>query len=221
MDSKRGKRMAENKIFAYVRVSSKDQNLDRQIDSLRKYVVSERDIFADKLSGKNFDRPQYQALKATLREGDTLYIHSLDRLGRNKAQVKNELKALHDQGIIVRILDLPTTLVDYTDFGTLHRSIFDMVNNILIEVLSTMAEAERQTIHKRQVEGIEAAKRKGKKFGRPLITLPETWAEDYRRWKAGEISAVSLYRDKYKISRACFYVKVKNYEAEQVAATVS
>lgn len=204
--------MATNKTFGYIRVSSKDQNLDRQLDTIRKYITEDRDIFADKLSGKDFNRPQYQALKSMLRSGDTLYIHSLDRLGRNKEKVKEELQWLHDNGIIIRILDIPTTLMDYTGFGTMQKAIFDMVNNILIEVLATMAEAERTTIHMRQAEGIASAKKKGKKFGRPTIPLPISWAEDYQKWKAGEITAVSLYRDKYRISRAAFYLKVRQYE---------
>ena len=204
--------MATNKIFGYIRVSSKDQNLDRQLETIRKYITEERDIFADKVSGKDFNRPQYQALKSMLRSGDTLYIHSLDRLGRNKERVKEELKWLHDNGILVRILDIPTTLMDYESYGSMQKAIFDMVNNIMIEVLATMAEAERSNIHKRQAEGIAAAKKKGKKFGRPVIPLPDSWVDDYNNWKAGKTTAVALYRDKYHMSRAGFYNKVREYE---------
>lgn len=204
--------MATNKTFGYIRVSSKDQNLDRQLDTIRKYITEDRDIFADKLSGKDFNRPQYQALKSMLRSGDTLYIHSLDRLGRNKEKVKEELQWLHDNGILVRILDIPTTLMDYESYGSMQKAIFDMVNNIMIEVLATMAEAERSNIHKRQAEGIASAKKKGIKFGRPTIPLPVSWAEDYQKWKAGGITAVALYRDKYHMSRAGFYNKVREYE---------
>ena len=204
--------MAESKTFGYIRVSSKDQNLDRQLDTIKKYVTEERNIFADKKSGKDFNRPQYLALKSMLRGGDTVYVHSLDRLGRNKASVKEELQWFYNKKIIIRILDIPTTLMDFTAFGTMQQAIFDMVNNILIEVLATMAEAERTNIHKRQAEGIASAKKKGKKFGRPVIPLPDSCVDDYNNWKAGKITAVSLYRDKYHISRAGFYNKVREYE---------
>lgn len=205
--------MAENKTFGYIRVSSKDQNIDRQLDAIREYVKEEHCIFTDKMSGKDFNRPQYLTLKDRLRSGDTLYIHSLDRLGRNKDGIKEELKWFHDNGIIVRILDIPTTMdMDYESFGSMQKAVFEMVNNILIEVLATMAEAERVTIRKRQAEGIASAKKKGQKFGRPTIPLPASWTEDYQKWKAGEVTAVSLYRDKYGISRAAFYLKVRQYE---------
>ena len=205
--------MADSKTFGYIRVSSKDQNLDRQLDTIRKYVADDRDILADKQSGKDFNRAQYQALKSMLRGGDTLYIHSLDRLGRNKDGIKEELQWFHDNGIIVRILDIPTTMeMDYESFGSMQKTIFEMVNNILIEVLATMAEAERTTIRKRQAEGIASAKKKGKKFGRPIIPLPDSFEQDYKDWKAGKVTAVALYRDKYHMSRAGFYNKVREYE---------
>ena len=205
--------MAENKTFGYIRVSSKDQNIDRQLDSILPLVKEERNILADKISGKDFNRPQYQALKSMLRSGDTVYVHSLDRLGRNKEKIKEELQWFHNNGIIIRILDIPTTMdTNYQKFGDMQKAIFDMVNNILIEVLATMAETERSNIRKRQSEGIAAAKKKGKKFGRPTIPLPDSFEQDYKRWKAGDITAVSLYRDKYHISRAGFYNKVRQYE---------
>ena len=97
---------ADNKIFGYVRVSSKDQHVDRQIESLKRYVSEERDILIDKLSGKDFARPGYQALKNMVREGDTIYIHEMERLGRNKAEIKNELEYFKNKGVFVRILNL-------------------------------------------------------------------------------------------------------------------
>ena len=207
--------MADSKTFGYIRVSSKDQNLDRQMDSMLRLVKEERNIFADKISGKDFNRPQYNALKLMVRGGDTVYVHTLDRLGRNKEKVKEELQWFYKNGIIIRILDIPTTLMDYTGFGTMQRTIFDMVNNILIEVLATIAEAERANIHKRQAEGIASAKKKGRKFGRPVIPLPDSFEEDYKDWKAGKVTAVALYRDKYHISRASFYNKVRQFEASR------
>ena len=148
------------KIYGYARVSSKEQNLDRQMIALREYVQDERDIITDKESGKNFDRPGYRSLRdALLRHGDTLVIKSLDRLGRNKEQVKAELEYFKAQGIRLKIIDLPTTMTELPEGQSW---IIDMINNILIEVLSSIAEQERETIRQRQAEGIAAAKKKGK-----------------------------------------------------------
>lgn len=177
----------ERRTYYYARVSSKEQNLDRQIDAFIALGASERDIVTDKESGKNLERKGYQALKnAMLRRGDTLVIKSLDRLSRSKADIKNELQYFKDNGIRLKVLDLPTTLMEYPEG---QEWVFDMVNNILIEVLGTIAEQERENIRKRQAEGIEAAKANGKKLGRPALTFPDNWDCVYRSWKAGEITA--------------------------------
>ena len=204
------------KIFGYVRVSTKEQNLNRQIDSLKKYVLDERDIYADKMSGKDLYRPAYQTLRQMVRPGDTLYVHELARLGRNKADILQELQYYKKKGVIIRILNLPTTMMDYTVYGNnkMQKTLMDMVNNILIEVLATMAETEREEIHKRQREGIGAARKRGIKFGRPTKNFPETWEDDYGRWKRGEITAVSLYR-RYGMGRSTFYRKVEEWENVQ------
>lgn len=204
------------KTFGYVRVSTREQNLARQIDNLKKYVPDERDIYADKVSGKDLYRPAYQTLRQMVRSGDTLYVHEMARLGRNKEDILQELRYYKEKGVIVRILNLPTTLVDYSIYGDnkLQKALMNMVNNILIEVLATMAEAEREDIHKRQREGISAARKRGMKFGRPEKNFPDTWDDDYRRWKQGEITAVSLYR-KYGMGRSTFYRKVEKWENDQ------
>lgn len=204
--------MTTAKTFGYICISSKYQKFDCQFDSLKKYVLDARNIYSDKLDGKNFDRPGYQSLKYTLRYGDTLYIHSLNRLGRTKSDVKDELQDLAEKGVIVRILDVPTSLMDYSQFGSLQKSIMEMVNNILIEVLSTMAESERVRIKERQKEGIAAAHARKVKFGRPTKDLPESWPEDYKKWKSGNTTAISLIR-KYNISATTFYRKVQKYES--------
>ena len=197
-----------NKIFGYIRVSSKEQNLDRQIDSLKQYVPNERDIFADKLSGKDFNRPAYQTLKMMVRPGDTIYIHEMERLGRNKEEIKNELEYFKGKGVYIRILNLPTTLIDYSQFDSkLQKMLMEMVNNILIEVLATMAETERDNIRKRQREGIDAAKKREAKFGRPTKDFPPCWQEDKLKWEAGEVTAVSLMK-KYGMASSTFYSKV-------------
>lgn len=177
----------ESRTYYYARVSSKEQNLDRQLAAFTALGASERDIITDKQSGKDTNRPGYQALKTTmLRSGDTLVIKSLDRLSRSKADIKAELQYFKDNNIRVKVLDLPTTLADYPKG---QEWVFDMVNNILIEVLGSIAESERQTIRQRQAEGIAAAKAKGKKLGRPAVEFPSNWKEVYASWKDGNITA--------------------------------
>jgi len=157
------------KIFGYARVSSKDQNLDRQIRTLKKYVDSEKDIFTDKKSGKDIDRKNYQRLREIVREGDIIICTELDRFARSKQDIKNELMHFKNEGVKIVFLDIPTTKIFLNDNNSFDQvnDIFDMVNNILIEVIATIAEKERKKIRERQLQGIEEAKRKGIKFGRP------------------------------------------------------
>lgn len=173
----------DSRTYYYARVSSKEQNLDRQIAAFNALGAQEREIIADKESGKSLERAGYQALKnAMLRKGDTLVVKSLDRLSRNKRDIKNELQYFKDNGIRLKVIDLPTTMME---LPAGQEWVFDMVNNILIEVLGTIAEQERETIRKRQAEGIEAARQKGKKLGRPSLIIPANWKEVYASWKGG------------------------------------
>ena len=182
-----GERIMDSRTYYYARVSSKEQNLDRQIAAFKTLGATDREIITDKESGKNLERAGYQALKnAILRRGDTLVVKSLDRLSRNKADIHNELRYFKENGIRLKVIDLPTTMMDLPEG---QEWVFDMVNNILIEVLGTIAEQERETIRKRQAEGIEAAKAKGKKFGRPALTFPVNWDKVYASWKSGAITA--------------------------------
>lgn len=196
------------KIMGYARVSSSDQNIDRQVAALKEYVPMEN-IVIDKVSGKDLQRPGYMALKGVLglREGDTLIITSLDRLSRNKQDIKNELEWFKQNHIRLKILDLPTTLVQVPDN---QNWMIEMINNILLEVLSSMAEQERKTIHKRQREGIEAAKAKGKHLGRPSVKYPEDWEEYYRKWKNKEITATE-FMSKVRLKKTSFYKLIKDY----------
>lgn len=179
--------MSNSRTFYYARVSTKDQNLDRQIAAFKAMGATDRDIITDKESGKDLDRKGYQALKnVLLRPGDTLVVKSLDRLSRNKYDIHNELRYFKDNNIRVKVLDLPTTMMDLPEG---QEWVFDMVNNILIEVLSTIAEQERETLRRRQAEGIAEAKRKGKRLGRPVMVVPKNWDTVYDSWKAGEITA--------------------------------
>ncbi len=177
----------DNRTYYYARVSSKDQNLDRQLSAFYALGATEREIITDKESGKDLERVGYQALKnAMLRRGDTLIVKSLDRLSLNKCDIHNELQYFKENGIRLKVIDLPTTMMDLPEG---QEWVFEMVNNILIEVLGTIAEQERETIRRRQAEGIEAAKQNGKKLGRPALEYPENWDEVYSSWKAGEITA--------------------------------
>lgn len=210
----------ENKVFGYVRVSSKQQNLDRQIESIKEYCknnnleLSERDLFLEKVSGKNFERDEYKILKRSLRSGDTLVIKELDRLGRNKEAIKEEIKWFKDNGIILRILDIPTTLIDYSCYdNTMAKAIMEMVNNILIEVLGTIAQEERNKIRQRQMEGIQALKNRnnGKGIGRPKIEFPLNFKEVYDKWKSKSITGVRAM-ELLKLKKTTFYKLINEYE---------
>ena len=177
----------DSKVFGYARVSTKEQNLDRQMIALQAHGIDERNIVIDKESGKDLDRKGYQSLKNTmLRRGDTLIVKSLDRLSRNKCDIKKELEYFKENGIRLKVIDLPTTMIDFADG---QEWVLEMVNNILIEVLGTIAEQERASIKQRQAEGIAAAKVKGVELGRPKAQKPPNWEEVIGQWKAGEITA--------------------------------
>ena len=192
----------DSKTFYYARVSSREQNLDRQIEAFKKLGADEREIICDKESGKNLDRTGYQALKtAMLRSGDTLIIKSLDRLSRNKTDIKNELQYFKDNNIRLKVIDLPTTMMDLPEG---QEWVFEMVNNILIEVLGTIAEQERQTIRQRQREGINAAKAKGKHLGRPQLELPDNYEAVIAQWKNNDITARQAMR-MLGVSKSSFY----------------
>ena len=199
----------DSRTYYYARVSSKEQNLDRQLAAFASLGASERDIITDKESGKDLNRSGYTALKtALLRSGDTLVIKSLDRLSRNKADIKNELQYFKDHDIRLKVLDLPTTMIDYPAG---QEWVLDMVNNILIEVLSSIAQQERLTIHQRQQEVIVAAKAKGKHLGRPGLVIPENWMEVYSAWKSGAITAKTAM-EQTGLKRTSFYKLVKEVE---------
>lgn len=194
------------KKYGYARVSTREQNLDRQIAALREYIPDERDIITDKESGKSMDRPGYQYLRERLlREGDTLVIKSLDRLGRNKEAVKAELMYYKARHIRVQVIDLPTTMIDLPEEQAW---VVDMTNNILIEVYASIAEQERMTIRQRQAEGIAAAREKGKALGRRAVQPPEGFGEVVRRWRAGEITAAEAMRQT-GVKKTTFYKLVR------------
>lgn len=203
-------------IYHYCRVSTKEQNLARQLSSLSAYKPADK-VFSDKQSGKDFSRVAYQEMKSILRSGDEVIVKELDRLGRNKEEVKKELQELSAAGVTVRILNVPTTLID---FGS-QEWIRDMVNNIIIEVLSSVAQEEREKIRQRQREGIDAmpivngvriSTKTGKTYGRPAASLSATpgFTEHYEAWKNGSTTVteacntLGISRSTwYKLARAC------------------
>ena len=199
--------------FGYIRVSTKEQNIDRQKEELIKQGADESRLFIDYATGKNTDRVALQHLLQALQDGDTLYIHELDRLGRSKRDIISVLKEIHEKGVTVRILDIPTTLIDLSSFGDLTKPIMDMINNLLIEVYATLAEAELKKMQKRQKEGIEAAQKRGVKFGRPKHQIDKGFIKIYNLWQKKEVSSTMAWQ-LLGLKKDTFYRLVKEYQAE-------
>lgn len=209
--------------YAYCRVSTKDQNIDRQIIAIKKYApdIQDGNLFIDKQTGKNFEREHYQEMKVILEhiskvksESDNieLIIEELDRLGRNADLIKKELMWFKEHNIIVRILEIPTTLVELDKNNHL---LMEMVANILIEVYTTIAQAELEKRAKRQAEGIAVAKSKGVYTGRKPIKIDnEQFNSVYARWKSKEITARQAMLE-LNIKANTFYRRIKEYEASK------
>ncbi|MFC4713432.1 recombinase family protein [Planococcus dechangensis] len=199
----------EHRKFGYIRVSSKDQNEGRQLEAMRKMDINERDIYLDKQSGKNFERANYQLLKRVIRKGDILYIHSLDRFGRNKEEILQEWNDLtkHIEADIV-VLDMP--LLDTTQYKD---SMGTFIADLVLQILSWMAEEERERIRKRQREGIDLALKNGIQFGRTPVLVSEEFKEVYSKWKARELTAVEAMQEA-GVKKTSFYKLVKALEEE-------
>ena len=172
------------KHYGYIRVSSNEQNEHRQLIAMEQAAISQRNIFIDKRSGKDFNRPQYQKLMKKMKKNDVLYIKSIDRLGRNYDEILHQWQILtKEKGVDIVVLDMP--LLD-TRRGKDLMGTF--LSDVVLQVLSFVAENERHNIRQRQAEGIAAAKARGVKFGRPSSPLPENFSAMYQSWKAEEIS---------------------------------
>ena len=198
-------------IYFYARVSTKDQNLDRQLEAAKAYKNVD-EVFCDKQSGKNFDRPEYQRLKSVVVSGDEIIVKELDRLGRDKDGIKEEIRWFKEHGVVLRILDVPTTLIDFQGQDW----IADMVNNILIEVLGAMAQNEREKTRKRQREGIDAMKvvdgkrvsaKTGQKYGRPSVVVDGDFEKFLKKQKDGLMSVSECCKE-LGISRRTWYNRV-------------
>ena len=198
---------SNTKTFAYCRVSSTDQNEDRQVEAMLELGINERDIFIDKCSGKNFDRPQYKALKLQLREGDVLVIKSIDRLGRNYKQICEEWREIvRDIKANIKVVDMP--ILDTTRTDGL---IGEVISDIVLQLLGYVAEQERAFIKQRQAEGIKLAKEKGKRLGKPPIQYPDNWQDIYQIWKSGSITAREAMK-RVNLKPTSFYKLAKNYK---------
>lgn len=196
-----------NKRFGYVRVSSKQQNEARQMETMSKIGIEERDIFIDKQSGKDFVRPQYQALKSILRKGDTIVFDSITRMGRNMDDTQKEYRYFVKNGINLQFVKEPMLDTDSQQEDVILKAIQQAV----LAILSAFAQKEREEIKTRQAEGIAAAHKIGVKFGRPSLELPQNWESLYKRWKNKQIRAVDFMRE-VDMKKATFYKKVKEYE---------
>ena len=197
------------KTVAYIRVSTKDQNLDRQLAVLKELGIDDKYIYQDKESGKDFERVGYKYMKKSLEPGDTLVIKELDRIGRNQDELKREWQYFRDNEINVRVLDLPALNINYDDENI--KPLVKMINTIIFEIMCWKAQNERDTIRKRQAEGIASAKANKVKFGRPKTQLPDNFREIYYQWKNGEITATKAI-ELTGLKRTNFYKIVKDYE---------
>lgn len=197
-----------SKVWGYIRVSAKDQHEDRQVAELLPLVSSRSHLIIEKQSGKNFERPKYQWLKDIMDKGDTLVIKSLDRLGRNYSQIKEEWHELVKQGIYIKVLDSP--ILDTSEYKN-NDLMAQFISNVVLEVLSFVAENERKNIKSRQAEGIAIAKATGKHLGRPRAQYPPNWSTVYSQWKQSSMTAVQAMKE-CGLTKTTFYKLVKQYE---------
>lgn len=191
-------------IYGYIRVSTKEQNEDRQLIALREMAVPEANLFMDKQSGKDFQRPQYKKLVRKLKKDDLLYIKSIDRLGRNYEEIITQWRILtKEKKVDIVVIDMPLL-----DTRTGKDLMGTFIADLVLQLLSFISENERKTIKQRQREGIEAAKQRGVRFGRPEKPLPENFEQLYIRWLAKEISATEIAQQ-CNFTTATFYNKIK------------
>ncbi len=174
-----------SKTYGYIRVSSREQNEERQRIALLDWGIPERDLFTDKQSGKDFERPAYRCMLRKLKEGDLVVVKSIDRLGRNYEEILDQWRIITKKiHVDIKVLDMPLLdtrqNVDLT--GTL-------IADLVLQLLSYVAQTERESIRQRQAEGIAAARQRGVRFGRPSMIVPEAFDETYTRWLAGEITS--------------------------------
>lgn len=192
--------------YGYIRVSSVDQNEQRQRIALKEVGVDEKNIYLDKLSGKDFNRPQYKKMVKKMKAGDTLYILSIDRLGRNYVEIQNQWRVLaKDLGIDICVLDMPLL-----DTRTCKDLMGTFIADLVLQILSFVAQSERENIKKRQAQGIAAAKARGVHMGRPSKELPDNFETIVYQWEEKEISLGQVLAE-CELSETTFYRKLKEY----------
>lgn len=193
-------------VYGYVRVSSTDQNEERQLIALRGKGVDEQKIYMDKQSGKDFDRPQYKKLLRKMKQGDLLYILSIDRLGRNYEEIQSQWRVLtKEKGIDICVIDMP--LLDTRQGKDLMGT---FIADLVLQILSFVAQSERENIKKRQAEGIAAAKARGIKFGRPEKKVPDDFGKIVKAWEQKSIPFLEVLK-KCNMSEATFYRRLREY----------
>lgn len=196
-------------IYGYVRVSTKEQNEDRQLAALAPFDIPANQLFMDKLSGKDFKRPAYRKLMRRLKPDDVLIVKSIDRLGRNYKEIMEQWRIItKEKRADIKVIDTP--LLDTTYCKDL---LGTFIADLVLAVMSYTAQMERENIRQRQAEGIAAAKARGVQFGRPRLEMPENFEEQYVLWSNGEIS-IHEFAQRCGISRSTLYVRLKQYEAE-------
>ena len=194
------------KVYGYVRVSSTDQNEDRQMIALREAKVADENIFMDKQSGKDFERPQYKRMIKKLKLGDLLYILSIDRLGRNYEEIQRQWRVLtKDIGVDICVIDMP--LLDTRNGKDLMGT---FIADLVLQILSFVAQNERENIKKRQAQGIAAAKSKGVKFGRPEKDIPDDFAKIIKEWEQKRLPFTEVLK-LCNMSEATFYRRLREY----------
>ena len=194
--------------YGYVRVSSLDQNEDRQMIELQKKQIPEKNIYMDKISGKNFERPAYKRLFKKLKQGDLLYIMSIDRLGRNYVEIQEQWRILtKEKGIDIVVLDMPLL-----DTRTGKDLMGTFISDLVLQLLSFVAQNERENIRKRQEQGIAAAKARGVRFGRPEIKIPDSFTDIINQLERKEISIKSAL-ELCNMSESTFYRRLREHRA--------
>ena len=195
------------KTFGYIRVSAQDQNEDRQLMAMEKLNIPKNQIFIDKQSGKDFNRPEYKKMLRRLRPCDLLYILSIDRLGRNYEEIQNQWRVItKEMNVDIAVMDMP--LLD----TRLHKDLMGTFISVLVlQILSFVAQSERDNIKKRQAQGIAAAKAKGVKFGRPVKEAPNNFGDIIKQWERGQLTLERILAD-CEMSKTTFYRRLREFQ---------
>jgi DNA invertase Pin-like site-specific DNA recombinase len=205
------KQRMKGKTYGYIRVSTQEQNIDRQLHSLFDMGIDRKNIYIDKQSGKNFKRPSYIKMVQKIREGDLLIVKSIDRLGRNYQEIMEQWRILtKEKKVDIRILDMP--LLDTTMTKDL---LGTFISDIVLQLLSFVAENERDNIRQRQAEGIAAARARGVQFGKPRIPVPGNFPELYRQWELDLIS-IDEFAASYDMGRSTLYKRIGEYRNNRI-----